>query len=139
MIPAAGRRRRGWRFAIIFTKRAEEAVMSNGLPRNAAARRFEVSIASAVRWMKQFKTTGKISPMPSGGDRRSGRFEAHHDYLIGLIHPTPDLTLLEFQERVIKNCSERFSVSVMWRFFSCHGITFKKRPRAPKSRSVLAF
>jgi transposase len=139
MIPAAGRRLRGWRFAMIFTKRAVEAVMSNGLPRNAADRRFEVAIASAVRWVKQFETTGKISPKPSGGDRRFGRIEAHHDYLIGLIHRTPDLTLLEIQERVIKNCGERFSVSVPWRFFGRHGITFNKRPRAPKSRSVLAF
>ena len=36
----------------------------------------------------------------------------------------PDMTLLEIQERLIANCGERFSSSVIWRFFDRHGITF---------------
>ncbi len=54
-------------------KRVVEAVVSSGPSRNVAAKRFEVSIASAVRWVKQFETTGEKSPKPLGGDRRSGR------------------------------------------------------------------
>ena len=76
-------------------KRVVEAVVLGGLSRNAAARRFDVSIASAVRWVTRYKTTGQISPSPSGGDRRSGRIEAQRDYLLGLIRRTPDITLLE--------------------------------------------
>jgi transposase len=120
-------------------KRVVEAVVEGGLSRNAAAKRFEVSIASAVRWLKRYETTGKISPSLSGGDRRSGRVEAQRDYLLGLIRRTPDITLLEIQERLIKNCSERFSVSVLWRFFDRHGITFKKRPRMPRSNGGRTF
>jgi hypothetical protein len=78
-------------------KRVVEAVISGGLSHNAAAKRFEVSISGAVRWVKQFETTGEISPKPSGGDRRSGRIEAHHDNLTGLIRRTPDITLFEIQ------------------------------------------
>jgi transposase len=103
-----------------------ETVILGGLSRNAAARRFGVSIASAVRWVTRFKTTGEISPSPSGGDRRSGRIEAQRDYLLGLIRRAPDLTLIEIQERLIQNCGERFSVSMLWRFFDRHGVTFKK-------------
>ena len=117
MIPAARRRRRGWRFSDDLRKRVVEAVVWGGLSRNAAARRFGVSIASAVRWVTRYKTTGQVSPSPLGGDRRSGRIEAQRDYLLGLIRRTPDLTLLEIQERLIQNCGERFSVSVLWRFF----------------------
>ena len=117
-------------------KRVVEAVASDGLSRNAAAKLFKVSIASAVRWVGQFETTGDISPKPLGGDRRSGRIEAHHDYLMGLIRRTPDITLLEIQERLIKNCGERFSSSVLWRFFDRHGVTFKKRPRTPPSSNA---
>jgi transposase len=120
-------------------KRVVEAVVLGGLSRNAAARRFDVSIASAVRWVMRYKTTGQISPSPSGGDRRSGRIEAQRDYLLGLIRRAPDITLLEIQERLIKNCGERFSVSVLWRFFDRHKITFKKRPRTPKNSSVRTF
>jgi len=117
-------------------RRVVETVVFGGLSRNAAAKRFDVSIASAVRWVKRFETTGDISPEPSGGDRRSVRIEAQRDYLLGLIRRSPDITLLEIQERLVKNCGERFSVSVLWRFFDRHDITFKKRPRTPRSSSV---
>ena len=75
-------------------ERVVEAVVLGGLSRNQAAGRFQVSVASAVRWVKRFRTTGEISPAPSGGDRHSGRIEAHHDYLLGLVRRSPDLTLL---------------------------------------------
>ena len=104
-----------------------------------AANRFGVSIKSAVRWVTRYKTTGNFSPSPSGGDRRSGRIEAQQDCLLGLIRRTPDITLLEIQERLVQNCGERFSVSVLWRFFDRHGITFKKRPRTPRSSGARTF
>ncbi len=107
--------------SVDLRQRVVEAVLGGGLSRNAAAKRFGVSIASAVRWVKRFETTGRISPAPSGG-----RIEAQRDYLLGLIRRTPDITLLEIQERLIANCGERFSVSVLWRFFDRHGMTFKK-------------
>lgn len=117
-------------------QRVVDAVVTDGLSRNAAANLFKVSIASAVRWVKQFETTGDVSPKSLGGDRRSSRIEAHHDYLMGLIRRTPDITLLEIQERLIKNSGERFSSSVLWRFFDRHGVTFKKRPRTPLSSNA---
>ena len=107
-------------------ERVVGAVVEGGMSRNAAAKRFGVSIASAVRWVARFKARGEISPAPTGGDRRSGRIEAHRDYLLGLIRRRPDMTLLEMQERLIANCGERFSSSVLWRFFDRHEITFKK-------------
>src|SRR5208337_2356981 len=85
-------------------KRVVEAVTDGGMSRNAAAKRFGVSIASAVRWLHRFAATGEISPAPTGGDRRSDRIEAHRDYLLGLIRRQPDMTLLEIQERLIANC-----------------------------------
>ncbi len=115
-------------------ERVVEAVVLGGVSRNQAAAHFKVSIASAVRWVKRFQTTGEISPAPSGGDRRSGRIEAHRDYLLGLIRRSPDMTLLEIQERLIANCGERFAVSVLWRFFDRHEITFKKTAHAEEQQ-----
>jgi len=117
-------------------KRVVEAVVLGGLSRNQAAAHFKVSVASAVRWVMRFTTTGEISPAPSGGDRRSGRIESHRDYLLGLIRRTPDITLLEIQERLIANCGERFAVSVLWRFFDRHEITFKKKRPMPRSNNA---
>ena len=109
------------------------------MSRNAAAKRFGVSIASAVRWVARFTATVGISAGSIGGDRRSHRIEAHRDYLLGLIRRQPDVTLLEIQERLIANCGERFSSSVIWRFFDRHEITFKKRPRMPRNSDARTF
>ena len=68
--------------------RVIEAVQS-GMSRNAAARRFGVSIASAVRWMDAYLRTGRTAPKPRGGDRRSGRIEAQADLLMQAIEETP--------------------------------------------------
>jgi transposase len=117
-------------------ERVVRAVVDEGMSRNAAAKRFGVGIASAVRWVARFKAKGEVSPSAMGGDRRSGRIEAHRDYLLGLNRRQPDLTLLEIEERLVANRGERFSSAVIWRFFDRHGITFKKRPRTPKSSSA---
>ena len=100
-------------------ERVVGTVVEGGMSRNAAAKRFGVSVASAVRWVARFKAKGEISPAPTGGDRRSGRIEAHRDYLLGLIRRQPDMTLLEIQERLIANCGERFSSSRIWRRKRC--------------------
>ena len=122
-------------------KRVVDAVVERGMSRNAAAKHFGVSIASAIRWVCRFHSTGEISPAPTGGDQRSDRIEAHRAYLLGLIRRQPDITLLEIQQRLIGNCGERFSSSVIWRFFDRHEITFKKNgacrgaaaPRRPEA------
>jgi transposase len=107
-------------------ERVVKAVVEEGFSRNAAARRFGVGVASAVRWVARFAATGNVSASPMGGDRRSQRIEAHCDYLLGLNRRQPDMTLLEIQARLIANCGERFSYSVIWRFFHRHGISYKK-------------
>ena len=112
-------------------KRVVEAVVSGGLSHNSAAKRFEVGIASAVRWVKQFEATGELSPRLLGGDRRSGRIEAHHDYLMGLIRRTPDITLLEIQERLIRNCGEHFFV---FRRFGASSTVTASRSKKDRAR-----
>jgi transposase len=138
MILEARRAKEAARMALSddLRKRVVDAVVEGGMSRNAAAKRFGVSIASAVRWVCRFNATGEISPAPTGGDQRSHRIEAHGDYLLGLIRRQPDLTLLEIQGRLIANCGEHFSSSVIWRFFDRQEITFKKRPRMPRSSNA---
>jgi transposase len=42
-----------------------------GLSRRAAAAKFDVSIASAVRWHQRYTRTGSIEPDAIGGDPRT--------------------------------------------------------------------
>ena len=76
-------------------------VVEGGMSRNAAARQFGVSVASAVRWMADYLATGRTAPKPQGSDRRSGRIEAQADLLMRAIEDTPDITLAELRERLI--------------------------------------
>ena len=47
-------------------ERVVGAVVEGGMSRNAAAKRFGVSIASAVRWVARFRAKGQISASPTG-------------------------------------------------------------------------
>ena len=109
--------------------------VDGGMSRNAAARRFGVSIASAVRWMAAYLETGQTAPKPRGGDRRSGRIEAQSDLLMSAIDETPDLTLAELRQRLIEERGETFAVSTIHDFYRRHGVTFKKRRRTPANRT----
>jgi transposase len=104
------------------------------MSRNAAARRFGVSIASAVRWMDEYLRTGRSAPKPRGGDRRSGRIEAQAELLMRAIDATPDITLAELRERLITERGETFALSTIHDFYRRHRITFKKRRRTPASK-----
>jgi len=109
--------------------------VEGGMSRNAAARHFGVSIASAVRWMEVYLRTGRTAPKPRGGDRRSARIEAQHDFLMAAIEEVPDITLAELRERLTRERGERFALSTIHDFFRRHGISFKKRRRMRASRN----
>ena len=111
-------------------------VVEGGMSRNAAARQFGVSVASAVRWMADYLATGRTAPKPQGGDRRSGRIEAQADLLMRAIEDTPDITLAELRERLIAERDEVFATSTIHDFYRRHGVTFKKRRHTPASRSA---
>ena len=109
--------------------------VEGGMSRNAAARRFGVSIASAVRWMTAYLQTGQTAPKRRGGDRRSGRIEAQADLLMIAIAETPDITLAELRQRLLDERGESFAISTIHDFYRRHGITFKKSRRTPASRT----
>ena len=102
----------------------------------AAARRFGVSLASAVRWMQTYRRTGRTQAKPRGGDRRSHRIEAQADLLLSAIQQTPDLTLAELRARLLTERGESFALSTIHAFYRRHRITFKKRLRMPGNRTA---
>jgi transposase len=110
--------------------------VDGGMSRNAAAERFGVSIASAVRWMDAYLKTGQTAPKQRGGDRRSGRIEAQADLLLNVIEDIRDVTLAELRERLIVERGETFAISTIHDFYRRHGITFKKRPAMRASRTA---
>ena len=106
-----------------------------GLSRRAAASKFDISVASAVRWHQRFKRTGSIEPDAIGGDHHSYRAEAHAVRVLGWIDEQRDLTLEEIRNRLAKD-GHVFATSTIWRLLDRHDYTVKKRLPMPASNSA---
>ena len=116
--------------------RVVEAV-KNGLSRRAAAERFGVSAASAVRWVEEWHKTGRVEAKRQGGDRRSGRIEALGGEILGALKAKVDMTLDEVAEMLGDRHGVWFARSTIWRFLDRHAMTVKKngaRSRAGQAR-----
>ena len=102
------------------------AVEREGLSRRAAARRFAVSDATAVRWM-QAQAQGRRSALRQGGDRRS-RLPEHRDWLLRLFEVEPELTLAAVGARLREAHGVAADPGMLSRFFAKCGYTVKKKP-----------
>ena len=111
------------------------AAIGEGLSCRQAALRFGVSASSAIRWCARERTQGDARPKALGGDRRSGRIEAHAGLILSLVEETPDITLVEIKSMLAEKGVE-VGIGTLWRFFDRRRITLKKRPRMPRSRIV---
>jgi transposase len=109
------------------------AAVAGGLSRRAAAERFGVSAATAVRWMQAVNTTGSVQAKPQGGDRRSRRIEAFRAVILGAVQAQKDISLVELAELLRNGHGASFAASTVWRFLDRHGMTFKKN--SPRSRA----
>lgn len=110
----------------IRTVRAVEG----GMSRRAAAERFGISVASAVRFVREWRESGTTKAKRQGGDQRSQRIEEYHDAIMGTIEARPDMTLVEIAEMLKSEFGASFAPSSIWRFLDRHGITFKKSGHA---------
>ena len=106
-----------------------------GLSRRDAAAKFDVSIASAVRWHQRYRRTGRVVPDAIGGDRTSHRAEAHAAKVLGWADEKRDITLAEIASRLAGE-GHVFALSTIWRLLDRHDYTVKKRPPMPQSRIV---
>lgn len=117
-------------------ERVIEAV-SSGTSCHAAAERFGIVPSTAVKWTRRWRDTGSVEPRPQGGDKRSGRIEAHAGEILSLIEARRDITLAEIAAHLEERHGERFAPSTVWRFLDRHDQTFKKnraRQRAGQAR-----
>ncbi len=71
------------------------AAAASGLSHRATAERFGVSAASVSRWRKREREQGDVRPKALGGDRRSGRIDAHKEAVVTALGPEADRTIEE--------------------------------------------
>ena len=106
-----------------------------GASHREAGERFGVSAASVSRWRNRERQQGDARPKASGGDRRSGRIEAHQEMILAMLKAAPDLAIEELRRRLAEK-GLVFGEGTIRRFFERHAITRKKRRRTPVSRNA---
>ena len=102
------------------------AAVAAGMSCRAAAERFGVAASTAVKLMRRWRDAGTLAPRAQGGDRRSGRIEAHAKEILALIADKVDITLTEIADHLEREHGDRFAPSTIWRFLDRHDQTFKK-------------
>ena len=100
--------------------------VSAGESCRSVAKRFDVSVASVVKWSQRFRATGSAAAKPMGGHRPYA-LTGEREWLLARIAAEPDLTLrallAELADRGV-----RVSYFAVWHFFEHEGISFKKKP-----------
>ena len=102
------------------------AAVAAGLSHRAAAARYGVSAASVSRWRRRARLEGDPGPRAVGGDRRSGRIEAHSGLILGVLSETPDVTIEELR-RLLAGRGLCFGYGTVQRFLVRHNMTRKKK------------
>lgn len=112
------------------------AAVAGGMSRRAAAGRFGVSAASAVRWAQAVNTTGTVAAKPQGGDTRSHRIEAFSGVILTAVAAQKDISLVELAELLRTQHGVSFGASTVWRCLDRHGMTFKKNSARSRARAA---
>jgi transposase len=101
------------------------AAVAKGASRRAAAARFAVSAASAIRWVSLARSSGSVKPRRRSGPSRSV-LEAHTAWLLALVAKEPGLTLAQTEQRLAAELGVKTTERSIRRFYKRHKITFKK-------------
>ena len=110
------------------------SAIDGGLSCRAAADRFGIGVATAVRWRQLALRTGRAVAGKPGGDQRSAKTDAHADFILALVAERGDITLAEMQVAMAERGSP-VGMGTLWRFFDRRGITRKKRLAMRLSRT----
>jgi transposase len=110
------------------------AAVAKGASCREAAKTYQVSVATVVKWSQRFRATGSAAAKPMGGVRRNS-LGGQREWLLARIATAPDVTLrrlvAELAERGVKS-----SYYAVWLFFARQGISFKKKPARQRAGSA---
>jgi transposase len=110
-------------------------LVEGGTSARSAAKLFEVSASTAVKWMQRWRREKSVTPNPMRGHRRR-LLDGQADWLLELIEAKHDLTLAEIRLR-LKKRGVRVSLWTVWSFYERQKVSFKKngvRQRAGSQR-----
>jgi transposase len=114
--------------------RVIDAALKDDVSARGAAARFGIGVATAVVWVRRARETGVRAAKPRGQPKGS-KLDAHREAILGWIDAKDDITIAEIKERLVAERGVSAGVGTVWSFLDRCGLTFKKRPRTPPSRT----
>jgi transposase len=106
--------------------------VSGGLSRNAAAKKFDVSVSAVIKLLQRWKRTGSYEPAQIGGYRKP-LLGAHVDRVQELMAEKPDMSMAELHKRLTAE-GIRAGQSAITRFVRRLGYTYKKNGSRRRTR-----
>lgn len=89
-----------------------------------AAARFEIGVATAIRWVRQFRETGSVEERVPA--HKGSILDPHRAFLHGLREATPHLSCQEMADRLAEERGLKVHETTIWYWLRREGITFKK-------------
>jgi transposase len=114
--------------------RVIDAALKDDVSARGAAARFGIGVATAVVWVRRARETGVRAAKPRGQPKGS-KLDAHREAILGWIDEKDDITIAEIRERLVAERGVSAGVGTVWSFLDRCGLTFKKRPRTPPSKT----
>jgi transposase len=68
--------------------------IDGGLSTHKAAKRFDIGVATAVRWHRAWRDHGEREARKQG-PKGGGKLDPHEVFILGLVEAEPDITLVE--------------------------------------------
>ena len=97
----------------------------SGLSARAAAARFDVGVATAIRWVRRWRETGELDDAAARPKRSV--LDDHSGWLAQLRDAEPDLSCRAVCARLAEDRGVQVHQSTLWYWLRRNGVTFKKR------------
>jgi len=99
--------------------------VGRGMSARSAAARYEVGVATAIRWVRRWREEGTHADPPRR--QRTFKLDAYGEWLAALREAEPELSCQAVVDRLAEKHGERFHETTLWYWLRHNGITHKKR------------
>jgi transposase len=107
------------------------AAIEGGQSCHAAAKRFGVSVSTAIRWLDRSKKTGSVAPGQMGGHKPRILSGGHRDWLLERMKT--DFTLRGLVAELATERGIKVDYHSVWDFVHAEGLSFKKKRSAGRA------
>lgn len=105
--------------------RVVEAVEQHGMSRRAAAARFDIGVRTAIRWVSEFRTSGRLAARKMGNPSPP-KLSAHRSLVREVLAKKPDISIEALRHELAEQ-GIVIGYGSIRRFFQREQITRKKR------------